>query len=487
MDDYASYDALGLAELIRGGHVSRAEVAAAAYAAAQKAGDELNAFTEGPFPQALEFDAAGPFAGVPFVLKDILCHARGVPVHSGSRVPAGGVVYEHDTILMERFRRAGLATIGTTRTPEFGLSTSTEARLGGAVRNPWDRSRSAGGSSGGSAALVAAGVVPVAHASDGAGSIRIPAAHCGVVGLKPSRGRIPIGPDVAELFFGNAVEFVLTRTVRDTAAFLDVLHGNEAGEKYAAPDPSGRYRDIAEADGTSLRIAVASGAWTSSPVGEGIAAAMSNVAAVLADAGHHVEIVDPPLDWDALCEAATTIWCAGTAAAVVPLAESLNIRRLQDAPFERTTIACAEAGRLISAVELVAAQSVFNTISRSMANFMTEWDVLACPTSTQTAPPLGEFLADDDYAAEDWVRKCLDPYPAGVLYNITGAPAMTVPVAIAGDGMPVGVQLGAEIFREDLLIQVAGTLQRHCWSSDRRPTSDRGTTERGSLHEDIRP
>jgi amidase len=266
IDEYSRYDATGLAELIRAGHTTADEVHTVALEAVALADTSLNACVEGPWERPLDADPQGVFAGVPFAIKDILCHAAGVPVHMGSRALAEGVVFDHDTTLMSRFRRAGLATVCTTKTPEFALNGTTEPVFGGPVRNPWDLTRSPGGSSGGSAALVACGALPVAHGNDGAGSLRIPASHTGTIGLEPSRGRIPIGPDIQEAFYANAVEFAITRSVRDTAALLDAVHGNQPGEKYSAPLPKRSYLDELTAAPRRLHIAVCTDSWTDAVV-----------------------------------------------------------------------------------------------------------------------------------------------------------------------------------------------------------------------------
>src|SRR3954454_11593213 len=231
LDEYAAYDAIGLRELIAAGEVTAAEVEAAARRALDAADARVNGLATPPFAPALEHADDGPLSGVPFLIKDFGPMARGVRFFCGSRgVP--GVRPDHDSDLMIRVRAAGLATLGLTTAPERGVSVTTEPLRTGPTRNPWNPERSVGGSSGGSAALVAAGAVPIAHGSDGAGSIRIPASFCGLVGLKPSRGRTPCGPDVGEANFGTSYEFGLTRTVRDAAHYLDAVHGPEVGGKY---------------------------------------------------------------------------------------------------------------------------------------------------------------------------------------------------------------------------------------------------------------
>jgi amidase len=285
IEEYSRYDATGLVGLIKSGQITREEVQAAAIDAVTLANTSLHACVEGPWERPLDADPQGPFAGIPFAIKDILCHAAGVPVHMGSRALAEGLNFDDDTILMARFRRAGLGVVCTTKTPEFALNATTEPVLGGPVRNPWDATRSPGGSSGGSAALVVCGALPLAHASDGAGSIRIPACYTGTVGLKPSRGRVSMGPDVQEAFNACVAEFAITRSVRDTAALLDAVHGNHPGEKYSAPLPARRYVDELAAGPRRLRVAVCADSWTDAVVHPDVAAAVESTASLLSDLG----------------------------------------------------------------------------------------------------------------------------------------------------------------------------------------------------------
>ncbi|WAM19561.1 amidase [Rhodococcus sp. JS3073] len=470
VEEYSSEDATGLAELIVSGHVTPEEVHAAALEAVTATDKRLKAVVEGPWDEPLESSRSGVFAGVPFVLKDILCHAAGVPVHSGSASLAEGAVFGHDSLLMSRFRDAGLATIATTKTPEFALSVGTEPRWGGPTHNPWDPNRSAGGSSGGSAALVAAGAVPIGHANDGAGSIRIPACHTGLVGLKPSRGRIPIGPDLQEVMYGNATEFAVTRTVRDTALLLDAVHGNAPGEKYAAPGPGRPYVDeLRPQEEFPLRIAVCADSWSSRSVDPEVVTVIESTMSALQEMGHHVEYVRPPIDWEDFLSALTVTWCAGTASAVVPLFEASagNVRREH---FEATTLASADAGRHLTPLDLGRAFDIYNRASRVMGSFFEEWDLWLTPTAIGVAPTLGYFDADNDsYNAAEWVRKCAEYYPTCALYNVVGAPAVNVPIGVSTAGLPIGVQLGAAVFREDLLIRTASALEQARPWSDRRP------------------
>src|SRR3954471_1192477 len=243
LHEYTHYDAIGLRDLIRAGEGTAAEIEDVARRALELADARGNALALPLFSPALDAAADGPFSGVPFAIKDSGPMAKGVPFFLGSRSLGDGVVARHDSDLMTRFRAAGLVTLGLTTVPELAINFATESVKHGPTRNPWDPERGVGGSSGGAAALVASGAIPVAHGNDGAGSIRIPASCCGLVGLKPSRGRTPCGPDVGEAVFGIAVDFGLTRTVRDAAHLLDVCHGPGVGDKYGAPPPGGRYAD----------------------------------------------------------------------------------------------------------------------------------------------------------------------------------------------------------------------------------------------------
>ena len=256
LDEYAAHDGLGLAALVRRGEVSAAELAALAQSAIEALNPQLNAVIGRVDARPPAGDATAPFHGVPFLIKDLVLHAQGVPCDMGSRLLAGAFTAPHDTELMARFRAAGLVTLGRTNTPELGFNATTEPLLYGATRNPWDPSRSAGGSSGGSSAAVAAGIVPLAHANDGGGSIRIPAAQCGLVGLKPTRGRTPVGPETGMPLHDMGIEHAVTRTLRDCAALLDAVEGPASGDRFAIARPARPYaEEVRRAPPRRLRIA----------------------------------------------------------------------------------------------------------------------------------------------------------------------------------------------------------------------------------------
>src|SRR5256885_8275251 len=323
ISEYIEYDAVGLAQLITSGQVSAQEVQQVARQAIASVNPELNALVGELFDEPLPYSADGPFAGVPFAIKDLVLHAQGVPTRLGSRLAGQGVPFPYDTDLMTRFKQAGLATLGRTSCPEFGFNASTEPVANGPTRNPWNTSRSSGGSSGGSSVLVAARALPVAHASDGGGSIRIPSAWCGLVGLKPTRGRTPVGPDYDEPLSGLGIEFALTRTVRDAANLLDAVNGPGTGDKYEIASPARPYaREVGTPPG-HLRIAMTTRAWSGSPVEKEHVQAVETVGRELISLGHRVEEASPPVDWEAFVASQLPIWTAFLADGAVGLAAVL--------------------------------------------------------------------------------------------------------------------------------------------------------------------
>lgn len=458
--EYARLDATGLAALIRGGEVQRSEVWETAVAAIETINSELNAVAEGPWPQPLAHTADGVFAGVPFAIKDILCHAEGILTRMGTRMLGEGIRPPSDTELMARFRRAGLATLCTTTTPEFALNVATESLLDGPTRNPWKLVHGAGGSSGGAAALVAAGALPCAHGNDGAGSIRIPAAHTGLIGLKPSRGRVPLGPDCQEVMYGLATEFALTRTVRDTARLLDAVAGWAPGEKQSISPPEQPWCRSFELDPPPLKVAVCLASWAGNDLEPSVAAAVQSTARTLEMLSHRVDCATPAFDWSSFLSALTTTWCAGTAAILVPLVTDLKLS-LSTVAIEHTTRACLEHGRRLSPVELGVAMGTYNQVSRTIGAFLEDWDVLLTPVGVGAAPKTGYFNANDPtLSAEAWVEKIASYYPFTAPFNVTGGPAISIPIGLTADGRPVGVQLAAQFGAEDTLLRVAAQLEQ---------------------------
>src|SRR5438128_381262 len=402
--EYIEYDAVGLAHLIKSGQVSAQEVQQLARQAILAVNPSLNAlvgelFSESP-PSSNRrassgrrraesgAETTGSLAGVPFVVKDLSLHAAGVKLGMGTRLAGEGIAFPHDTDMMTRFKQAGLVALGRTATPEFGFNATTEPVSNGPTRNPWDPSRSPGGSSGGSAALVAAGAIPMAHGTDGAGSIRIPAAWCGLVGLKPTRGRIPPGPDSDERLSGLGVDFALARTVRDTAALLDVVSGPGIGDKYFAAPPERPYAQEVGAPPGRLRIAMTTQAWSGVPVDKEYADTVSMVCHELAALGHDVEESSPQVDWERFVDANLPIWTSAMADGALGVAQARGIEVGPDV-LEAVTLASVEYGRRVTAVDLLRALRLCNTITRGVGAFFRSYDVLVTPTVATPPPPLG--------------------------------------------------------------------------------------------------
>ena len=470
IEESTAHDGCGLAALIRSGEVGADEVRDAALTAIARVQPELNAVAGEPFPAGLASSQDGPLAGVPFGLKDLVCHAAGVPTWMGSRLTGPeGVVHEHDTELMARFRRAGLVTVTRTTTPEMGFNANTEARVYGSTRNPYDLSRSAGGSSGGSGALVAAGGVPIAHANDGGGSIRIPAAYNGLVGLKPTRGLVTTAPDMQEGLYGGLAEFVVTRSVRDTAAVLDAVAGWAPGDKFRPPAPARPYADELAEDPRPLRIAVHAESWATTAVDPEVTAAVDRVATTLEELGHHVEKATPVFDWDAFMLAHYRTWGGFVAESVHAVSAMTGLAPGPDT-LEASVLAGYEYGRSLTVIDMAAASAIINTVSRTLGHFFSGYDVLLTPTTNTPALPLGYLDADDPQLGhEEWTRRIFDVVSFTPLFNVTGSPAVSLPLAVSSTGLPIGIQVAADHCGEATLLALAGQLERATPWSDRRP------------------
>jgi len=469
VSEYTGYDATGLAELVRSGEVTATEVQAAAREAVVQVQGELNALVGEPFERPLAADGAGPFGGVPFAIKDLVLHAAGVPQRAGSRLLGPGVPFPYDTALMRRFRAAGLAAVGVTATPEFGFNASTEAVANGPTRNPWDTSRSPGGSSGGSAALVAARALPVAHANDGGGSIRIPAAACGLVGLKPSRGRVTVAPDYSDPLLGLGVEFAVTRTVRDAAGLLDAVHGSEPGDRYLLPGPVTTFLDAARPPAGTLRVAVCTAAPGGAPVDPACTAAVTAAADALQRAGHVVEEGAPGIDVAAFDDANLKAWCSFLTDGAKGAAAALGVELGPDV-LEHTTLACARYGATLTALDLYAVDRVFNATTRALAGFLTGYDAWLTPTTASPNTAIGHLDANDpSLDARGWYDRIFAFAPFTALANVAGVPAVSVPGTPSPEGWPVGVQVVGRHAAEETLLGLAALLEEASPWADRRP------------------
>ena len=473
--DYMALDATALAAAIRSGSVSAGEALEAAIARAEAVDPALNALAHRRYDAArteAERPAAGPFTGVPWIVKDLGHPIAGAPLTGGSRA-FRDVYGTEDAELIKRFRAAGLTLFATSATPEFGLTVTTESSLYGATRNPWNLERSAGGSSGGSAALVAAGVVPAAHATDGGGSIRIPAACCGLFGLKPSRGRTPVGFGRTEGWNGLGVSHAVTRSVRDSAALLDATAGLEPGSRYAAPEPfttsflGALERTPAAWLGRPARVALMVEPFTGVPVHADCRAAAEAAGRLCSDLGFEVEAARPELDGSALGRSMVAVVAAHTAS-VIDARELELGRKLHEDELEVATRELVQAGRALKATELIAADLAFMTAAIAIAHFQTRYDLILSPTLATPPAPLGAVALDQSAAAYGAAVGAYSPFTA--LYNQTGAPAMSVPLHWTSDRLPVGVQFAGRIGEEALLFSVAAELERaQPWASRRPP------------------
>ncbi len=472
MKDYAKYDALGLAELVRTGQVKAEDVLEAALSRAEAAQKELNCFAN-LFPDIAreQIDNGlpnGPFKGAPFPTKDLTVGIKGAPLTNGSRGWKDHVAAQ-DSVITERYRAAGLTLFGATTSPEFGLTTSTESMLHGETRNPWNVKRTSGGSSGGASAAVAAGVVPLAQASDGGGSIRIPAACTGLFGIKPSRGRIPMGPGKTENWLGLSTVHAVSRTVRDSAALMDATHGSEPGARYHAPPVIGSYLSAVTEEPKPLKIAL----WLEAPNGikpDGDATVgLKNTVKLLETLGHTVEEAAPALDGAALGEGMLKTICAAMAATFE--ARSLELgREMGEDDFEPVTLHYIKLGQTTPMLELYKADAAFQSAAITFEHFLTEggYDLVLAPTLSRQPETLGVLsLNPKDFKAYGEAVMSFAPWCAP--FNQMGAPAMSVPLHWTDDDLPLGMMFGAGYGNERLLFQLAGQLERAAPWVDRRP------------------
>ncbi len=475
-DDLAVLDATAQARLVRTGAAKPLELVDAAIARIEHRNPALNAVIHPRFERAREEavdPAPGPFRGVPIVVKDLDGQLAGEPLHMGNRLLRDlGHRADHDSYLFAKLRGAGFVIVGKTNTPEFGLLPTTEPLAYGPTRNPWDLDRSPGGSSGGTGAAVASGMVPLGHAGDGGGSIRIPASACGLVGLKPTRGRVSLGPAEGEAWGGLVVRHALTRTVRDTAAVLDVIAGMMPGDPYAAAPPARPFREEVGADPGRLRIGIGSDRTPGDLVGvdPSCVSAADDVATFLErDLGHHVEIAAPDaLDDLELLGNFLTIMGASTARDVDRLAATAG-RPITADDVEPYTWAQSEIGRSIPAADYVAATEGVSAWTRRMVRWWEPdggaFDLLLTPTMAAPPATVGEVRGDD----ADLAGVAAIPYAAFTLpFNISGQPAISLPLAWH-DGLPIGVQLVAAPGREDVLLRVAAQLESARPWTDRHP------------------
>lgn len=458
-DEFAPLDATAQAALVRRGEVAPIELVEAAIARIERRNPVLNAVVTKMYDEARRIARgslpAGPFSGVPFLLKDSLASYAGARMTSGSRLLRGRVA-GHDSKLVSRFKRAGLIVLGKTNCAEFGLLPTTEPALFGPTRNPWNPERTPGGSSGGSAAAVASGMVAMAHGSDGGGSIRIPASCCGVFGLKPTRARNPHGPDYTDVHSRLVVEHALTRSVRDSARLLDATSGADLGDPYCAPPPQRPFlQEVGAAPG---RLRIAFSAQTLTVVHPDCVSALHDAAALCAELGHEVNEAQPPLDYQRATRAFTTLWTAGCAATIDGIVRNSG-KSVGVGDVEPLTWALCEMGRRVSASDYQLAIDDLQALSRDIACFFSRYDVWLTPVLAEPPPVLGSFNApsDDPLAA---FRRALAFAPTPAICNVTGQPAMSVPLYWNARGLPMGSHFAGRFGDEATLFRLAAQLEQ---------------------------
>lgn len=455
LEEYRRHDAVGLAALVAKGEVSAAELLDTALARAAEVNPKVNAIVYDLADRArAQPPAAGPLAGVPFLLKDLGAHYGGAPTSYGSRMFAE-VAAPADSALTRLYKAAGLNIFGKTNTPEFGIWPVTEPHLFGPARNPWDLSRTPGGSSGGASAAVAAGIVPAAHASDGGGSIRIPAACCGLFGMKPSRGRVSFSP-AGEGWAGASIQHAVTRSVRDSAVLLDIACVPQPGDPYFLAPPERPYAEEAQRDPGKLRIAFIDTALTPGVrMDPEVVEAVRDAARLCEGLGHRVEAATLGGDHAAMQAAARTILWSSVAANVDAEVERRG-RPLADGDIEPATLDIYRRGKETTAPEYVRAVQAIHAYGRAAAELFEQYDVILLATLGRPAIPVGWLLEDP----KETVQRLFSYMPNTQAFNNSGQPAMTVPLAWSSDGLPIGLQFVARTGDEAVLFRLAGQLEQ---------------------------
>jgi len=479
-EEYRRYDALGLAELVKKGDITAAELTEIAIQRAEAVNPSINAISYKMYDTAREManvvDVEAPFVGVPFLIKELGIHVKGTPQRRGSK-GYENYISTDDSFLTQQFRTAGFTFLGKSNTPEFGLTPYTEPKAYGATRNPWDTKRTAGGSSGGSAAGVAAGIVPIATASDGGGSIRIPASCNGLFGLKSSRGRVSLGSQHGEWWSGAVVEGCVSRSVRDSAAFLDWVIGNAPGDLYLTPYPERPYSEEIERSPKSLKIGFSNKHTLGQVIDPECIKAVEKAAKLLESLGHHVEEVSLPYRKEDLTEVFLTMVVAEVAADLEEMSRNIG-RKVRLTDVETTTYALSLLGNAFSAKDFALRKRQWNDIARRMGAFHQNYDLLLTPTVSMPPFEIGTLQpASSELSALNIINtlglssvlktmvnplaeKTFAYIPHTPISNMTGQPSMSVPLHWTTEDLPVGVMFTAALGREDLLLQLAGQLEK---------------------------
>ncbi|MDE0886871.1 MAG: amidase [Myxococcota bacterium] len=471
--DYDQHDAVGLAELVAQGEVSPEELLDEALTRMGHLNPTLNAVVIPMEEEARGTLAAGlpkgPLSGVPFLLKDLALNYAGVRTTHGCRIFAESIP-ERDSELTRRYRAAGLVVFGKSASPEFGLTTTTESLLFGQTRNPWNLEHVAGGSSGGAAAAVAAGMLPLAHASDGGGSIRIPAACCGLFGLKPSRGRMPFGPDVGEGWSGMSTMHAVSRSIRDSATLLDASDGADIGAPYPAPPKARPYREEIDREPAPLRIALLEETFNGLPTDPDCLDAVRDAAKLCETLGHHVELAKFSIDTQALATSTQTIMGGNVASLLDDRAAALG-RELREDDMEPFTWTILQGVRERSAADYARAIRGVHAVGRQVENFLQSFDMILSPTMGAPPEKLG-VLALSNPDLPTLVTRLMTSVGYTQIFNASGHPAMSVPLFWNSEGLPIGIQFAARLGQEGTLFRLAGQLEKaRPWAARRPPTN----------------
>lgn len=461
--EYAQYDGLGLAALVEKREVTPRELADVAARAIAAVNRDVNAVVE-TYPDRIEglneaTLGAGPFRGVPAIIKDVLGHEAGRKIEFGSRL-CEGMLVERDTHFLELLKAAGLNIIGRSAAPEYSSAGTTEGALYGNTSNPWKKGYSAGGSTGGGQAAVTAGMVPLAHGSDIAGSIRIPASWCGGVGLKPSRARVSSGPGVDENGFGLSMNFVQARTVRDAAAMLDCVSIPQVGDPFVIPKPAEPYAVLARQKAPRLKIGFTLKPLLGVAVDPEVAAAVKLAAKTLADQGHDVFEHDPDFGGLASVKRFVDLWFFGFDLRLDSYAAKTG-RKIGPETLEPVILKIYEHARRLTPAHFFASIAELNAARRRLGAFFSTCDIWLSPTIARPAEPWGNYnLGRSDVSVEEMAEKILAvPCQYTAPHNIMGTPAMTLPLALSSAGLPIGVQLAARPAQEHLVLQLATALE----------------------------
>jgi amidase len=470
ISDYDKRDALDLAALVARKEVTAAEVLEEAIGRAERVNGTLGAITVPTYDHARAAVRAGlpagPFSGVPFLLKDLGAQLTGTRTTGSGKLWAGFVA-DHDSTIVARYKAAGLVTFGKSASPEMGLAPSTEPAMFGPCRNPWNIEHSAGGSSGGAAAAVAARVLPMAHATDGGGSIRVPASACGLYGLKPTRARNPSGPDVGEGWGGQSTGHCVSVSVRDSAALLDASNGPELGDPYWAPPPAGRFLDEVGRHPGKLRIALCTSPWNGEPVDADCKQAAEDATKLCEGLGHGVEPARPEFDVTAFREATRIVIAANVLATLQARAKVVG-KTLEASDVEPLTWSMAELGFKHTAADYARSITTIHGVGRAVARFFTRFDVLLTPTMCAPPWPLG-VLSLSSPNTEAYLTAVNRSIGFTSLFNAAGNPAASLPLHWSRQGLPIGVQIVTRFGDEATLLRLSAQIEAAKPWRDRRP------------------